>query len=104
MREMQNRIHDDVVDLIQREIELFADFERVFIFGSAVRSCEKCNDIDILLVYKRWSNEIALRVEQIVSTLEPLLSMPVDVTALSENEVAEVSFLEKVKPTCARVK
>lgn len=76
---------------------IFKYFTRVAIFGSILRNERKCKDIDILLLYTTYSNEISRAICIISNQLEVMTNLPVDITALSEDEEKENRFLGKLK-------
>lgn len=41
----------DLINLIYEQIDLFASFKKIYLFGSILHSNEDINDIDIFLLY-----------------------------------------------------
>ncbi|XUB56165.1 hypothetical protein IGJ02_000397 [Enterococcus sp. DIV0724b] len=72
---------------------------KIYQFGSSLSS-ETPNDLDILIIY-RISN--LAEIDQIIRfkmelklNIETLLSIPVDVILLSEKEVLQTHYLDKI--------
>ena len=84
-----------MVDLIEKHVSLFSLFSKVYIFGSSINS-KYPNDIDLLLIYKSYSNVIQQEKNTISSFFEELSGLPIDITILSEEEVEETKFLERL--------
>jgi len=93
-----------VVDTISQEIGIFDLFTKVYIFGSSLNNHKYSNDIDLLVVYKTYSQEIKNKKDSICSFLEELFLLPIDLTMLSEKELKETKFLEKISPDYERLK
>lgn len=104
MSEVVDDDRERVLGFIRRKMDLFNAFRNVYLFGSVLSSEGLYNDVDILAVYDRWNGMIGEAVERAVNELEVGLQLPVDITVLSENEVREVAFLERIRPTCLRLK
>ena len=57
---MEFNTKDFVVEKILYHIELFKSFKSVYLFGSILNENRSPNDIDLLLVYKDFSNQLFL--------------------------------------------
>lgn len=84
------------IDTLIKNIQLFQLFTQVYLFGSVVQNKEFPNDIDLLLVYGKYSDEIQSEKDYICSILEKKLYLSVDLTILSDEELLETKFLEKI--------
>lgn len=84
------------IDALIKNIELFRLFTQVYLFGSVLKNHITPNDIDLLLVYVEYSNEIQSEKDYICSTLEKILNLNVDLVVLSEEELLETKFLDKI--------
>ena len=76
--------------------KLFASFENVYLFGS-ILSNDYSNDVDLLLVYTHYKFDLLCDIEFIVETVESVISLPVDLTVLSVEELYDTGFLNKIK-------
>jgi predicted nucleotidyltransferase len=85
-----------IVNLITEHINIFDLFTNVYIFGSSISNNKHPNDIDVLLVYSIYSDEIQNEKRIISLILEKLFNLPIDITILSEKELEETKFLEKL--------
>lgn len=94
----------DIPELIKKRIVLFDSFESVYLFGSALDPNAIFNDIDILAVYREYSNEIVSDVKTISDELEKASGWPIDVTALSVEEEKDTAFLERIKHRYLKLK
>lgn len=87
---------NQIINLINRNINIFALFTKVYIFGSVVKNNKPPNDIDLLLVYNEFSHEIEIEKNKIYSILEKMLKLDVDLTILSHEELLQTKFLKKI--------
>ncbi|QAT43641.1 hypothetical protein [Aminipila luticellarii] len=62
------------------------------------------NDIDILIIYGKYSDEIENTLQVISDELEKASGLLVDLTALSIEEERDIAFLEKIKPHYIKIK
>ena len=88
------------IEIIQDVIlykDLFNRFNSVYIFGSVLSAKPEPNDLDLLLVYKALSDSLPKEIDCIQKILESVCGVPIDITALSENELSDTKFLERVK-------
>lgn len=82
---------------IVEHMELFGCFEHVYLFGSILNERNQYNDIDLLVIYEQYSDVIPSEIDCITATLEEMTGVPIDLTALSYEELRETEFLEKIK-------
>ena len=84
------------IDVLIKNIQLFELFTQVYLFGSIAQNKEFPNDIDLLLVYDKYSNEIQSEKDYIYSFLKKILNLHVDLTILSQEELLETKLLVKI--------
>lgn len=65
-------------------------------FGSILDRTKFPNDIDILLIYSKYSSRMVNNLSFIRSALEEISGMPIDLTVLSIEEEREMEFLKKI--------
>lgn len=92
------------LNLIRQNINLFEPFNNVFLFGSVLHSRKKHHDIDILLIYSVYSEQLLENVNYIYNTLNNTSKLPVDLTVLSIVEEKELQFLKKQNSNYLRIK
>lgn len=97
------RSSENIQKLIKKYMMFFEPFERVYLFGSSVDKTFQ-DDIDILLLYNVYSNEICNVTPLIRHILQKELQITVDITILSIFEEKEVGFLERLKDRFIRLK
>lgn len=86
-------------------MSIFDSFIEVYIFGSTLNVDKKYpNDIDLLLVYQKYSETIQDEKNMISSFLEKLFKLHIDITILSEKELEETKFLKKLGSLYERLK
>ncbi|MDD4505369.1 MAG: nucleotidyltransferase domain-containing protein [Sulfurospirillaceae bacterium] len=93
-----------IIYLISTHINIFELFTEVYIFGSVVKNSKFPNDIDLLLVYRSYSEEIEGKKNMIDQFLKSLLQLEIDITVLSEKELEQTNFLEKLDSVYERLK
>ena len=94
----------DISKLVREYMVLFDSFEHVYLFGSVLKSEKIYNDIDILVIYIKYSNRINNDILTISDELEKASGLPVDLTVLSVEEEKDTAFLEKIKPHYLKIK
>lgn len=95
---------ESIIKVLKESIALFKSFEHVYLFGSVLDFDEIHNDIDILLIYKEYSNIITSDLQQISAVLEKATGMLIDITSLSVEEEKDTAFLEKIKLRYLKIK
>lgn len=98
------KLNRNIPKLIKKHIELFDSFEQVYIFGSSLLNAAFYNDIDILVIYAKYSSKINNDLKLISNKLEEVSGVFIDLTALSIEEEKDTLFLEKIKYNCLKLK
>lgn len=93
-----------VVETITQHMELFEVFEQVYLLGSAIEENRVYNDIDILLIYACYSEQIGTAAIEITKQIGQMGEVCVDLTVLSENEEKETGFLQRLGDRYVRLK
>lgn len=93
-----------IVELIQNNIALFDQFDRVYLFGSVLDDHKEPNDVDILLIYNQYTTKITEEISRVLSSLENLLGIAIDLTVLSVEEEKDTQFLNRIKPHVLKLK
>jgi len=94
----------DIEKLILGHTNIFYFFSEVYLFGSSLNNSQYSNDIDLLLVYKSYSQQIESERKIITSILENLFEKDIDITILSEEELKETKFLERLYSPYKKIK
>ena len=94
----------DIGNILFNKKNIFVFFDEVYLFGSSLNNTQYPNDIDLLLVYKIYSERIQYEKENVILLLEKLLRIPIDITILSEKELKPTNFLEKLKTPYKKIK
>lgn len=100
----KSNLKNTICKLFTQHITLFDSFNSVYLFGSVLNMNKFPNDIDLLLIYDKYSNNIVRDVNFISLILEIETGLPVDLTALSIEEEKNVEFLKKIDPTYLKLK
>lgn len=93
-----------LIHVLSKHIHIFEIFTEVYIFGSVVKNSKFPNDIDLLLVYEKYTVEIENEKNTIYEFLKTLFKLEIDMTLLSVNELIETRFLEKISLNCQKLK
>ena len=96
--------NNNIVTLIRENIALFNLFDGVYLFGSVLDSTKTHNDVDILLIYSKYSDAIIEESRRILQSLECLIGIPVDLTVLSVEEEKDTHFMNRISPRYLRLK
>lgn len=83
------------LNLIKQNMNLFNLFNNVYLFGSILNQNKIPNDIDILLIYSAYSEQLIEDINYICNTLNQISILPIDLTVLSLEEEKELNFLKK---------
>lgn len=83
---------------------MFERFEQVYLFGSVLDSAAFPNDIDLLFVYKRYTQELGQELEQFTQEVKIIWGLPTDLTLLSVEEERETAFLKRIQRRCLKLK
>lgn len=86
----------EIIKIIEKNINLFYLFEKVYIFGSILNENKHSSDIDFLLMYRELSKELQNSIDKIEKYIEQESFYPVDITALSFEEEREIAFIDKL--------
>ena len=86
----------NLIEIVKKFIYLVDEVECVYLFGSILNSKKKANDIDILLIYSKYTTTMQKDIKDFKKTVENASGMPVDLTILSIEEEKEVSFLKRI--------
>ena len=95
-------MRDKVVNAIQRRLSLLGIFKHIYLFGSVLDVNKSPNDIDILLIYDVYIDEVRQKANHMKKLLEEEFELPVDFTLLSVNEEKEVGFLSRIHWLCIK--
>ena len=85
-----------IIELLLSNMNLFHAFDQIYLFGSALTTGNKPNDIDLLLVYKEYNEDLVKDMLFACSYFEEKNQITIDLTALSVNEMLETAFIEKI--------
>ncbi len=92
----------EICDVLKLNSLKYPNCIAVYLFGSFFRG-KNPNDIDVLIVYDNSECDINYQIDGVVLLIEDISKYPVDVTALTENELKETSFLERLSDNYLRV-
>ena len=93
-----------LIDILDSNLELFSQFDHVYLFGSALSGSELSadSDIDLLLLYSKYSDQLVSGCEQISQKLGNETGRVVDLTVLDEER--HVGFLDRISPHYRKIK
>lgn len=78
--------------------------DQIYLFGSILDSDSICNDVDVLVVYQKYSCEVRDAIRFLIIELERNIELPIDLTVLSWAELGQVAFFDKIAPSYLRIK
>lgn len=93
---MRSAEKNDILVFLLQHISLFRLFNQAYLFGSVLNENKYPEDIDLLLIYSKYSDNILDDMGCICSLLEETFHLPVDLTVLSYEELIDTDFLEKI--------
>ena len=95
-------MHNEVIEVIRRNLASLSVIKHLYVFGSVLESNSIPNDIDILLIYDEYTDAVKDSSNRLKNILETEFELPVDLTVLSDNEEKEVGFLDRVRALCVK--
>jgi predicted nucleotidyltransferase len=95
---------DNISCLINQYIKLFNSFNNIYLFGSILNIEKTPNDIDILLIYSEFSNNIIDDLNIIYSSFANLIDSQIDLTVLSVEEEKDTKFLKRLNSKHLKLK
>lgn len=101
---MKSKVKNIVINTIKNNMVLFRSFNSIYLFGSVLYDEKTPNDIDLLLIYSKYSNNINDELTVISRVLENTCGLYVDFTVLSEVEEKEICFLNRIYPSYIKLK
>ena len=90
-------LKNEVIEYIKNNSKEFCSFENVYLFGSVLNNNKHPEDIDILLIYSQYSDQLLYDIEQIRFKMHKELNMPIDFTVLSKDELKETNLLIRIQ-------
>lgn len=99
-----NNLNNDIVERVRKHIKPFGSFMHVFLFGSALELDTIINDVDILIIYKEFSDEFQNDLIRFSNELQRETGLLADITALSVEEEKETGFTDRIKSRCLKLK
>ena len=92
----------EISDEIKKNCDKYPNCNKVYLFGSVLYK-DIPNDIDILVIYDDSNCDINIQLNMLSATVETVSNIPIDMTALSEEEMKEIHFLKRVYPNYVRI-
>lgn len=101
---MNSNAMDNISRLINQHIKLFNSFNNIYLFGSILNIEKTPNDIDILLIYSEYSNDMINDLNIICSVFVNQSELPIDITVLSVEEEKDTKFLQRLNSKYLKLK
>lgn len=93
---LELNMDNNIIKILTENIQVFDCFEEIYLFGSILNESVIPQDVDLLLVYSKYSNKIIEASKRICSVIEENLCLPVDLTILSLEELKNTWFLKRI--------
>lgn len=93
-----------IIEFVKKNIMMYNSFEHVYIFGSILRGKQNINDIDILIIYTKYTNELEEDLKLFLKKIERETNMIVDITLLSIEEQTDTKFLDRLRGNYLKIK
>ena len=90
-------MHYDIVDIAKKHLSLLQDINHAYLFGSVLDINKEPNDIDVLIIYSKYTSDMYRRIQEFAKVLETSSGIPTDLTILSIEEEKQVCFLERIE-------
>lgn len=89
-------MHNEVIKVIRRNLASLSVIKHIYVFGSVLDCNSIPNDIDILLIYDEYTDDVKHASKHIKNVLESEFDIPVDLVLLSTQEEKDVNFLSRI--------
>ena len=89
---------------INQNIKMFNSFDNIYLFGSILNDGKIPNDVDILLIYSKYSEHLISDLNIICSVFADISELPIDFTILSIEEEKDTGFLKKLNSKYLKLK
>lgn len=97
--------NNHIIEKLIANIFLYSRFNNVYLFGSILSNVKiNISDIDMLLIYDLFTNDIVHSVDNIKAKLKDITGYEIHLTVLSTSELNELRFLEKLNSKYLRIK
>lgn len=93
---MYIKLNSDTLQNLKNKMNIYETFIKVYIFGSFLNDQVYSNDIDILIIYKDYSQEFVMDLDKFKIELKQLINLPLDLNALSEKEEKDIKFIKRL--------
>ena len=87
---------NELIKAIRCNLAFLSVIKQIYIFGSVLDSNRIPNDIDILLIYDEYTDDVKYASKHIKNVLESEFDIPMDLVLLSTQEEKEVKFLSRI--------
>ena len=95
---------NNIEKIILQHKKIFHFFNEVYLFGSAINDSRYFNDIDLLLIYTKYSHRIMIEKKILSKYLEKLFKINIDITILSKEELNQTKFLDRLNSSYRKIK
>lgn len=97
--------NNHIIEKLIANIFLYSRFNNVYLFGSILSNVKiNISDIDMLLIYDLFTNDIVHSVDNIKAKLKDITGYEIHLTVLSTSELNELRFLEKLNSKYLKIK
>lgn len=97
--------NNHIIEKLIANIFLYSRFNNVYLFGSILSNVKiNISDIDMLLIYDLFTNDIVHSVDNIKAKLKDITGHEIHLTVLSISELNELRFLEKLNNKYLKIK
>ncbi len=97
--------NNHIIEKLIENIFLYSRFNNVYLFGSILSNVKiNISDIDMLLIYDLFTNDIVHSVDNIKAKLKDITGYEIHLTVLSISELNELRFLEKLNSKYLKIK
>ncbi|MBO1198381.1 nucleotidyltransferase domain-containing protein [Staphylococcus simiae] len=93
---MYTALNNDTLKNLKNEMNIYETFIKVYVFGSFLNDQVYSNDIDILIIYRKYSQEFTKDLDKFKTELTQLINLPLDLNALSEKEENDIKFIKRL--------
>ena len=93
---------NEVIKAIRCNLVSLSAIKQIYIFGSVLDSNRIPNDIDILLIYDEYTDDVKHASKHIKNVLESEFDIFVDLVLLSTQEEKNVNFLSRIHWMCLK--
>lgn len=94
--QIKSDIINRITECVAKNKDMFELFDNIYLFGSVLNCDRQPNDIDILLIYSKFSTNLIANLNIINYKFCQMCDLPIDLSVLSSEEEKNTGLLNRI--------